>query len=653
MNDTTSGDINVTETSGSGIAIGHDAQARNIHVEPGGTYIESHQPPDTRRLHQLRPPTPDFVGRAQQIAQLTQTLTSSSSNGTTAAISGIRGMGGLGKTELAYVVAHRLRDHFPDAHIVLTMFGATSTPKRAEAALQDVIRAFDPTAQLPDDLAALEPLYRATLHGKRVLILADDARDAAQVRPLLPPAGCALLITTRHRFHLRGMQRLDLDRLSAEEAVELLCRICPRIGDHAPALAELCGCLPLALEISAGMLADDEPLTLPRYLEMLQQARLAALHMPDTEADDPQASVEASLHLSYTALPPAAQHALHALSVFVGSFDADALAAVLADIPDAQEQASMLHRRSMLEYDAASERYDLHELVRVFALARLEADAATAHTTRLRHAHHYAAVANQAKDLSHAGHEHLLQGLALFDRERQQIDAAWEWLRSGAGIMENAEWRMQNVGQGAADGGQGAADGGQGAADGGQAEREVDELLLTFADATVYIGALRYDLRGARIPQLQAQLAAAQRLGRKGAEGMALNNLGNAYADLGQVQQAMDYYEQHLAIARDIGDRRGEGNALGSLGLAYADLGQVQQAMDYYEQALTIARAIGDRAGDARHSWNLGLLYEKQGELARAAALMQVDVDYKYEIGHADAEKDAERVEEIRQRLGG
>ena len=73
---------------------------------------------------------------------------------------------------------------------------------------------------------------------------------------------------------------------------------------------------------------------------------------------------------------------------------------------------------------------------------------------------------------------------------------------------------------------------------------------------------------------------------------------GVAYADLGQVERAIDSYEQALAIAREIGDRRGEGADLGNLGNAYADLGQVERAIDSYEQALAIAREIGDRRGE-------------------------------------------------------
>ena len=104
-------------------------------------------------------------------------------------------------------------------------------------------------------------------------------------------------------------------------------------------------------------------------------------------------------------------------------------------------------------------------------------------------------------------------------------------------------------------------------------------------------------------------------------------------------------------IAREIGDRRGEGAALGNLGNAYQNLGEPRRAIAYYEQARALAQAIGDRQNEAIHSWNLGLLLEGQGELPRAVELMQICVDYERYIGHPDAEKDAARVEQTRQKL--
>jgi hypothetical protein len=459
-----------------------------------GRDINFHAPTPEQRLHQLRAPVPDFVGRAKEITDLTAALT----GGSGATICGLRGMGGIGKTELALLVAHRLKEHFPDGQLVVELFGA-SNPVSPEAALQAAIRSFEPQAKLPDDIAALKQWYAACLNGKRVLILADDARDAAQVRPLLPPAGCALLVTSRQTFTLPGMQRFDLGTLAEAEAIKLLLEIEPRIGEHAPALAKLCGGLPLALRVSAELLANDDTRPVARYLEQLRAERLRHLADPDGDPDDPAASVEASLALSYAALPPEAQTTFAQLGVFVADFPLDAAQAVVApaSAPPASalpDTLSLLRRRSLLEYDAASERYDLHDLARAFALARLPDE----RPARLRHARYYARLAARARDLYTNGGENVLVGLKLFDDERNQIDAGWLWAR----VQPPAD--------------------------------DTDQVLLDFADGTVYIGTLRYAVRDEKIPQLEAQAAAARRLGQRQDEGNALGNLGIAYPRVAQ-----------------------------------------------------------------------------------------------------------------------
>src|SRR6185503_18475713 len=121
----------------------------------------------------------------------------------------------------------------------------------AAQALQEVIRAVAPDAQPPESLHELQQRYRSILYKQRALILADDASDAAQVRPLIPPAGCALLITSRQRFTLPGMARVDLEQLREGEAVTLLRGICDRLSTpQAQAIACACGHLPLALRVS-------------------------------------------------------------------------------------------------------------------------------------------------------------------------------------------------------------------------------------------------------------------------------------------------------------------------------------------------------------------------------------------------------------------
>lgn len=102
-------------------------------------------------------------------------------------------MGGVGKTELAKVLAKEVKDSFPDGQIYFDLRGASKdqTPATAIEALSHVIRSFQPEAKLPEDANSLQALYHSALEGKRVLLLMDNARDAQQLAPLTPPPKAA------------------------------------------------------------------------------------------------------------------------------------------------------------------------------------------------------------------------------------------------------------------------------------------------------------------------------------------------------------------------------------------------------------------------------------------------------------------------------
>jgi tetratricopeptide (TPR) repeat protein len=572
------GDANAPVTTGDQNTvtnIGHSNQSiqSNQYNIGGDAHFQENQP---SKPHQLRAPVADFVGREQKMAALRQTLTAGDR---AVAICGVRGMGGIGKTELAMVVANQLTEQFPDGQVVVELFGA-SNPLTPERAVQEAIRAFDREAKLPDDLPSLQALYRQHCSGKRLLVLADDAKDEAQVRPLLPPAGCALLVTSRPHIELEGMQTHALGTLSPTEAKALLLTICPRIGDDAPELAKLCGYLPLALRVSATFLKRRPTRPLAAYLQNLrdEQARLSHLRDPK----DLALNVEASLALSYNALPTEAQQAFEQLGVCAGSFTLEAAEAVVeVDGSTVAELLDELYLNSLLEYDADTARYDMHDLARAFALARLNKE----RPVRLRHAQYYQQVSMQAEKAYLEGKP--LEGLALFDQERQQTDAVWAWL-------------LRQVT--------------------GQAVPDIVsiQLVIAMANATMYTGALRYNLREQRIPQIEAQVAAARRMGQKQDEGQALSHLGRTYNFLGEHQQAFAYHEQALRIARELGDQHGEGRALSHLGADHQELGDAHTAIAYHEQYLAIARNLGDQHGQGRALGNLGVTYRDLGD-ARTA----------------------------------
>ena len=146
--------------------------------------------PVVSALHQLPAPPPDFTGRGQELTEL---LAAVEQGGVS--ISGLQGLGGVGKTALALKLAEQLKPRYQDAQFYLDLKGVTDKPLTPAEAMAHVIRAYHPTAKLPEDEAGLGGLYRSVLHNQKALLLMDNAKDSQQVEPLLPPLGCLLLVT--------------------------------------------------------------------------------------------------------------------------------------------------------------------------------------------------------------------------------------------------------------------------------------------------------------------------------------------------------------------------------------------------------------------------------------------------------------------------
>jgi tetratricopeptide (TPR) repeat protein len=502
-------------------------------------------------------------------------------------------MGGIGKTELALYVADQLRDAYPDAQLFVDMRGTDERPRDPADALADCIRAFaGPEQRLPESLDDLTRLYRDTLTGKRALVLLDNASDAPQVRPLLPPAGSALLVTSRDAIPLPGMKaRITLEQLQPAEARELLTGIAPRVpADITDQICYLCGYLPLAIR-AAGSLLDITPDLDPAdYAEQLRDER-TRLKRIGTEGVD--LDVEASLSLSYQRLSPDAARVFRQLSIFPESFDAGAEEVICED--PGHKHLSALVRRSLVLYNTDDARYRLHDLARLFAAARLSEEERS--DGQMLHAAHYLSVLQATGELYEQGGEAITRGLALFDLEWRNIQAGQSWAENQPGENDAAA-----------------------------------SLCSYYPNAGVYILDLRQHPRE-KILWLEAALGAARRLKNRKSEGVHLGNLGLAYADVGDTRRAIDFYEQRLAIAREIGDRQGEGRVLGNLGVAYAALGETGRAIEFYEQRLAIARELGNRRGEGVVLGNLGVAYKNLGEARRAIEFYEQQLGVTRETG--------------------
>ncbi|MFF6803590.1 BTAD domain-containing putative transcriptional regulator [Streptomyces sp. NPDC012616] len=332
------------------------------------------------RPAQLPATVPDFTGRAAFVAELSEVLAAAGGGGAggVMAVSALAGIGGVGKTTLAVHVAHRARPVFPDGQLYVDLQGAGARAAEPETVLGAFLRALG-TAEsaVPDSLEERAALYRSLLDGRRILVLLDNARDAAQVRPLLPGTeGCAALVTSRVRMvDLAGAHLVDLDVMSPDEALALFTRIVgeERVASEREAALDVvaaCGFLPLAIRIAASRLASRRTWTVSVLAAKLADERR---RLDELQAGD--LAVKATFELGYGALEPAQARAFRLLGLADGPDISLRAAAAVLDLPpeEAEDLLESLVDTSLLE-SAAPGRYRYHDLVRLYARACAERD---------------------------------------------------------------------------------------------------------------------------------------------------------------------------------------------------------------------------------------------------------------------------------------
>jgi DNA-binding SARP family transcriptional activator len=374
--------------------------AAELGIEPGEALRNLHgeilRGGSARRKAPSRPaalpaPVRGFTGRAGELGLLDEQLDSGEPS---ADIWVITGIGGAGKTALAVEWASRARERFPDGQLYVNLrgFDADRDPLAPVTVLAQLLRSLGVEPhRIPGELDEQAGLYRSLLSDRRILLILDNARDAEQVWPLLPPGG-TVLVTSRHRLGdlmvSTGARSLRLDVLPAKDSRALLVALLgagPVAAESfaADELARLCGHLPLALRIAAAKLgANPEPRIAALTEELACHGVLAGLTLDGAA----ESAVTRAFVASYRALAPAQRKLFRLLgSVPAAAFTARTVANVTGTAPEeVLLRLCRLAAASVVE-ELGGGSFRLHRLVREFALSqhRLDEPAEPKHLRRV------------------------------------------------------------------------------------------------------------------------------------------------------------------------------------------------------------------------------------------------------------------------------
>ncbi|HEX5303689.1 MAG TPA: BTAD domain-containing putative transcriptional regulator [Streptosporangiaceae bacterium] len=616
---------------------------------------------------QLPLAVPGFTGRAAELARLDALLPPGDRAGTTSpaapvAVTVISGTPGVGKTALAVHWAHRIAHRFPGGqlHADLRGYGPTGTAVSPSEALHGFLLALGvPPERIPADQDARTALYRTRLAGRRVLIVLDNARDPAQVRPLLPgtPGGLAIITSRRQLTPLvvtEDASPLTLDLMSAAEARDLLAARLGRQRARAEpgAVDEIiasCARLPLALAIAAARAAGRPGFTLAELAAELRdtQSGLDALG-----ADDPATDPRAVFSWSYHALTQPAARLFRLLSLAPGPDITAPAAASLAALPLAQARrllADLATAHLLTEH--APRRYACHDLLRAYArelAGRHDSDdildaALDRVLGHYLHTSHIAAgllesaagavameplppevipatpaTAEDARDWFTAELAALLAAVRLAAGSGR-VTYAWQLARNlTAFLVRRGRWDDNAQAQGTAL----------------EAARRAGDLAGTaYALYSLAVGYAWSGRTGEAGPLFGQALRQFESIGDDLGQARSHSSLGWLAGNAGSLDEALRHAGQAIGLYRAAGYRPGEARCLNDLGWYHALRGDYEQALTCCEQSLKALRETGERGGEATTSDSLGYIHHKLGNHRSSIAYYQRAIDILRDLG--------------------
>lgn len=629
-----------------------------------------------------------FVGRQ---AQLRRILADEQADG---GVWVITGMPGVGKTRFASEVARRLaeRGRFADVRLVVNLRGFDADRPAADpaAVLEGFLRKLGASGSEIGclSLAGRTALFRRLLDGRRALILLDNAASVDQVLPLLPATATSMVLVTsrRHLAELDTAEHVALDVFTPAESVAVLRdgigagRVDAESGEAAD-IVELVGRLPLALALVARRLATSHDWTMADHRDRLAELR-TMLRLDD--------GVEVALRTSYDELAEPDQVLLGLLAVYPGrdvdEHAAAALAGVAVDV--VRRQLDDLASANVVTTRAG--RFELHDLVRVFAEKRLrenvQARVRRAAAARLLDFQLATARAAVVTCFPHEGERWLDlplptvpalafdsadEAMAWLDTERVNLIVASRWAlaeghddhvtRLACVMMGYFEARVHvsdaralfgnafRVASGAARGHvlNGLAMTHWQTGQAAEALVILEEAMTEFAAAgesryadllsgnTGLLLATLGDYRAA-LPRFRQSMEFAVRNDNQSFRARQLCNIGIAEMRLGNLPAAVDNLTLALEVTRSVDDNLCECRVLDGLGTTFWRMGKDTDALACYEQALDVARQTHNRGDECKVLSHLGVLLVASGRFDDALELHRQAIDLANRIGSRD-----------------
>jgi DNA-binding SARP family transcriptional activator/tetratricopeptide (TPR) repeat protein/DNA-binding XRE family transcriptional regulator len=663
-------------------ALRHFAETRaklrdELGIEPGGELSAAHvrvlRGSAAGPVGRLDPVAPaqvpaavaSFTGRARMLSEMDALLTVGQPPGGSASpvVCLVTGAAGVGKSALAIVWAHRVREQFPAGQLYVNLRGyAAESALRPADALQLLLLGLGVRPeQIPTDADAAAALLRSRLSGRRALVLLDDAYSVDQVLPLLPAESrCLVLVTSRHRLDglvaRHDAHRVHVPLLTADESHELLARLLGPVRVRAePAaarrLADVCEGLPLALRVTSANLRGEPDRRLELFVDELAGGdRLGHLQV----AGDEWGGVRRAFDHSYRLLRHDVARVFRLLGLMPGATFAVADAAVLAGVPTtaASRAVDELAAASLIE-PVGPGRYTMHDLLRLYAAERATAEESGLECARapVRLCRHYLAKADEAAQLLNPGSARLAvpESESIMDGSPTFADrgAALAWLDEHrpnlvASVRHAAEHGYPGIAVLMADALRGyfhlrmyLADWGYVASTAVEAARAGHDLAGEAA------GAMSLALLHLRTGDRQRALEGftdALRLGRAGGwlAGVtaALSYLGSLHHMAGRQARAASLYGRAFAINGAGGRTAQQATNLLNLGLARLELGWPVVAARHYAGAGRMYRDVGAAGGVGVSLGNLGETDAIRGRYDRAQRRLIASLEALREVGH-------------------